>query len=61
MFMMSGPPQKADVAAIIEKVGSGPIPLKKSKMPLQQNSRKSDLVADFGRRCPLRVCRKVAE
>jgi hypothetical protein len=32
-----------------------PIVLKKSKMPPQQNSRKSEMVADFGLRCPLRV------
>jgi hypothetical protein len=32
-----------------------PIVLKKSKMPPQQNSRKSEPMADFGLRCPLRV------
>jgi hypothetical protein len=30
-------------------------------MPRQQNSRKSELIADFGWRCPLRVSGKVAE
>jgi hypothetical protein len=40
---------------------SPPIPLKKSKMPPQQSSRKSDLIADFGWRCPLRVCGKATE
>jgi len=34
------------------------IVLKKSKMPPQQNSRKSELMADFGLRCPLRVFEK---
>jgi hypothetical protein len=28
-------------------VGYWPIVLKKSKMPIQQNSRKSELIADF--------------
>jgi len=30
-------------------------------MPRQQNSRKSELIADFGWRCPLTVCGKAAE
>lgn len=34
-------------------VGFWPIVLKKPKMPRQQNSRKSKLIADFGWRCPL--------
>jgi hypothetical protein len=38
-----------------------PIVLKKSKMPRQKNSRESELIADFGWRCPLRGCAKAAE
>jgi hypothetical protein len=34
------------------------IVLKKSKMPRQQNSRKSELIVDFAWRCPLRACGK---
>jgi hypothetical protein len=35
--------------------------VEKVEMPPQQNSRKSELIAGFGWRCPLKVCGKAAE
>jgi hypothetical protein len=44
-----------------QEVRSGSIVLKKSKMPRQQNSRKSELIADFGWQCALRAFGKATE
>jgi hypothetical protein len=52
---------KTDISVIGKEVRFGPILLKKSKMLRQQNSRKGELIADLGWRCPFRVGGKVAE
>jgi hypothetical protein len=44
-----------------QEVRSGSIVLKKSKMPRQQNSRKGELIADFGWQCALRAFGKATE
>jgi hypothetical protein len=54
-------PSQPDMLTSPMHVGFVPIVLKKSEMPPQQNLRKSELIADFGWRCPLRVREKAAE
>jgi hypothetical protein len=55
------PIREADIRSSPKHVSFGPIVLKKSKMPLQQNSRKSELIADFGWQCALRAFGKATE
>lgn len=45
----------------VASVSNGPIVLKKSKVACQKNLRKSGLIADFGWRCPLKVCGEIAD
>jgi hypothetical protein len=57
---MSAWGQTRKSALLIARSALPLILLKKSKMPPQQNSRESELIAEFDRRCPLKASAKAA-